>query len=97
MGTYLMFGNYSEEALQDIGSARTAKAMKIIEDMGGSVVSMYALLGVQDLVLIVDMPSAQAAAKASVTIGRMTGIMFSTSPAIPVNDFDQMMEELGKS
>lgn len=91
MSTFFMFGTYSQEALKGIGADRTAKAAGIIEDLGGKVLSMYALLGAQDLVLIVDLPDIQAAVKASIAVSRLTGIGFSTAPAVSVDEFDKLV------
>ena len=90
MGTFFMFGSYSPEAMKLISAARTKEAKGLIEGMGGQVKGMYALLGVHDVVLIVELPNVEEAMKASVALGKMTGIAFSTAPAIPVAEFDKM-------
>jgi uncharacterized protein with GYD domain len=91
MATYLMFGKYTAEALKGISAGRTAKAAELINKLGGKVLSQYALLGEKDLVLIVDFPTTDGAMKASIEISKLTGIGFSTSPAVPVDAFDQMV------
>ncbi len=55
---------------------------------------MYATLGQNDLVLILDFPGVKEAMKASVALTKLTGIGFTTSPAVPVNVFDKMMAGL---
>jgi uncharacterized protein with GYD domain len=52
---------------------------------------MYAMLGEKDLLLVVELPGVAAAMQASVALSRMTGIAFTTSPAITVEEFDQLM------
>ncbi len=91
MATYLMFGKYTSEALKGISAERTSKATDLIKKNGGKVISQYALLGEKDLLLIVDFPSADGAIKASIEIGKLTGIGFSTSPAVPVEAFDRLV------
>ena len=93
MATYLMFGSYSLEAIKAISAERTEKAAALVEAHGGEVKSGYALLGDNDLVLIVDLPDIEHAMKVSVALTKMLGIAFSTSPAVPVTAFDRMMEE----
>jgi uncharacterized protein with GYD domain len=93
MDTFLMFGKYSPEALKGISGARTKKATALIEKLGGRVKGIYALLGQWELVCIVEMPSIQAAMQDSVDLGKMTGIGFTTAPAVPVEEFDQLMAE----
>jgi uncharacterized protein with GYD domain len=94
MATYFMFGKYSSKALKEMSAKRTDKAMGLIKKFGGKVNSMYALLGGQDLVLIVDFPGIEGAMKASVALNKLTGIAFTTSPAVTVKEFDKMMTEV---
>ena len=94
MITCFMFGKYTTEALKEISTDRTKKAVIIIEELGGKVTSMYALLGEQDLVFIVDFPDINQAIKASVSLSNTLGIPFTTTPAVTVEEFDAMMAEL---
>ena len=90
MAVFLMFGKYSSEAIKGISASRTGKATDIIRKYGGSVKSMYALLSDQDLVLITEFPGIQEVMRASVALTKLTGIAFTTSPAVPVEEFDKM-------
>ena len=90
MAVFFMFGKYSSEAIKDISTKRTEKAMDIIKKFGGEVKSMYALLSEEDLVLIVSFPGIEDVMKASVALTRLTGIAFTTSPAVEVEEFDKM-------
>src|SRR3989338_8806561 len=90
METFFMFGKYSTQALNNISSDRTRKAISTIQKLGGRVKSVYALLGASDLVFIVNLPSAAQATVASIELTKMTGIAFSTSLAIPVEQFDKL-------
>jgi len=94
MATFFIFGKYSSEALKEMSAERTEKAVSLIKTFGGEVKSMYALLGEQDLVLIVDFPEIGQAMKASVGLTKMTGVSFTTSPAVAVEDFDMMIAEI---
>jgi len=94
MVTFFMFGKYSSEALKEMSAERTDKAASIIKKFGGEVNSMYALLGEHDLVLIVDFPDVKQVMKASVALTKMTGVSFTSSPAVPVEDFDKMITEI---
>jgi uncharacterized protein with GYD domain len=91
MATYFMFGKYSSEAIKVVSAARSKKAEELVKGLGGEIKSMYALLGEHDLVLIVELPNAENAVKASVALTRQTGIAFSTAPAISVADFDKLI------
>lgn len=93
MAIYFMFGKYSSEAIKEISAQRTKEATDLIKRVGGKVTSIYALLGKHDLVIICDFPKLKDAMKASLALTRATGIAFSTSPAITVDEFDEMVAE----
>jgi uncharacterized protein with GYD domain len=91
MATFLMFGKYSSEALRAISAQRTEEAVDLIGQCGGEVEAMYATLGQQDLVLILNFPGIEEALKASVALSKLTGIGFTTAPAIAVQEFDALL------
>jgi uncharacterized protein with GYD domain len=92
METYLMLGKYTVEAFQDISKNRTEKAKDLFANLGGEIESMYALLGDRDLFIIAKFPDMQKAIKASIELGKMTKIAFTTSPAVAVEEFDNMFK-----
>ncbi len=94
MSTFFIFGKYSSEAVKEISAERTKKVISLIEKFGGKTSSMYALLGEYDLVFIVDFAGTEQAIKASVGLTKLTGISFSTSPAITVEHFDRIIAEM---
>ena len=94
MATFFMFGKYSSEAVKKITSKRTKDAVKLLKKFKGEVKSMYALLGENDLVFIVNFPDVTQAMKASVALNKLTGISFTTLPAVTVEEFDKMMNDL---
>lgn len=94
MTTFIMFGKYTQESLKGISAKRTKAATDLIAKFGGQVQAMYATLGASDLVLVVAFPGVTEAMKASVALSNMTGIAFSTSPAVTVEQFDQLTGDL---
>ena len=94
MATFLMFGKYTAQALQQMSAERTSNVVELIGKFGGEVQSMYATLGEHDLVLVVWFPGNEDAIKASVALAKMTGIAFSTAPAVTVEEFDQLMADV---
>ncbi|MFC1501302.1 GYD domain-containing protein [Elusimicrobiota bacterium] len=92
MSKFYLFGKYSQDALKHASSDRTKKAVEIIEGFGGKVLSMDILVGEKDLVMVVDLPNTVSVIKASVELIKMTGIGFSSSPAMPVEDFDKLIK-----
>jgi uncharacterized protein with GYD domain len=94
MATFFMFGSYTEESTKKISAKRTDQTKALIEKQGGKLTAAYALLGKKDLVLIVELPSTEQAMKTSVALSRMLGIGFTTSPAVTVETFDKLVEDL---
>ena len=92
MATFVLMGKYTHEGLRDIGARRTAEAVGLIEKFDGQVTAMYALLGPYDLMLIVNLPGPREAMEASIALARLTGISFTTCPAVSVERFDEMIE-----
>jgi uncharacterized protein with GYD domain len=91
MATYFLTGTYGAEAIKGITRKRTADVTRMIEDMGGKIVSIYLLLGEKDLVIVAEFPGLKEAIKGSVSISKMTGISFTTNPAITAEEFDEYM------
>ena len=93
MATFFFFGNYSQDSLKNIDAGRTEKVIELIKNAGGEVTSIYALLGANDLVLIVELPDIKQAMAVSVALFKLTGISFSTSPAVEVAEFDKLVSQ----
>ena len=96
MAIFLMFGRYSSEAIKNISPERTVKARELISKSGGKIISMYAVMGEHDLVFTIDFPDADKAMAASVALYKLTGIHFTTSPVVDVEQFDKLMGEAKK-
>ena len=94
MSTFFMFGKYSSaETMKQISTERTQKVMDIISNFGGQAKAMYAMLGAYDLIIIVEFININDALQASVDMTRVTGITFSTLPAVPVEEFDKLVNK----
>lgn len=94
MATFFLFGKYSSEAFKGLSASRTQKAVNLIKKFGGEINSMYALLGNTDLVFITQFPGVESAMKASISLSKLTGIAFTTSQAMAVNEFDDLIGEV---
>jgi uncharacterized protein with GYD domain len=86
-----MFGRYTTDSIQKISAERTQAAVDEIKKMGGEVNAMHVLLGEYDLMICVRLAGIEEAVKASVALARLTGIAFTTCPAIEVEAFDRMV------
>ncbi len=94
MATFFMFGKYSSEAAKGISAERTEKAREAIEKLGGRVRAIYVLLGEYDLVIIADLPRMAEAMQASIALHRLTDISFFTAAAMPIEEFDEMADQM---
>jgi uncharacterized protein with GYD domain len=90
MQTFVMLGKYSSPALAEISSERTVWVYNLVKESNGRVKEFYALLGEKDLILIVELPGIHEAIQVSIALSKHTGIAFSTSPAVTVDDFDKL-------
>ncbi len=90
MQTFFMMGKYSGEAIKGVSADRTKKAGDLVKQCGGEIKSIHALLGASDLAVIAEFPGVIEAAKASLALAKLTGIAFSTAPAVSVEEFDKL-------
>ena len=93
MPIFMMFGKYTQDGLKGISADRTQKANELVEKHGGKVVSMYAVLGEDDLVLTLDLPNTESAMAVSVGLHKLTGVAFRTSPVVEIEQFDTVLGE----
>lgn len=94
MQTFIMLGKYSQKSMEKISKDRTRKADRLVKSHGGEIKAIYALLGDIDLVVVARFPSIEQAMKVSVALAKATGITFVTSPALPVEQFDKLMDDV---
>lgn len=94
MNTFFLMGKYSPGEVRNIAAHRTKQVHELVTRMGGKVVAGYALLGKYDLVLIVELPNLESCLRTAVALGKLFGISFCTSAAIPIDAFDRMVDEL---
>lgn len=91
MATFFMFGKYTTESIKKISAERTQQAVSEIKKMGGEVNAMHVLLGEYDLLMCVKLQGIEDAIKASVALAQLTGIAFTTCPAVEVETFDRLV------
>ena len=91
MATFLMFGKYNAQSIKGISKKRTQKVGEVAKKLGGKILASYALLGCHDLVFVLDLPDTGKAMKASIELAKATGIGFTTSPAVTVEEFDKLV------
>ncbi|UCF65654.1 MAG: GYD domain-containing protein [bacterium] len=94
MNTFVMFGKYTSEAVHKMSPDRTVQGLSLIKKFGGEIQAMYALLGEIDLIFVLTFPNIEQAMKASIALSKMTGISFTTSPAVSVGEFDKLITDV---
>ena len=94
MATFVMLGQYTTDSVKQISAKRSVNAEALIKQHGGKVKEGYALLGENDLLLIVEAKNVESAMKISVGLSKLLDISFTTSPAVGMDDFDNLMKDV---
>ncbi len=89
MATFMMFGKYTAEGIKGISPKRTEQTRVLLKEHGGELKAGYAVAGGLDIVLIVDLPDNARAMAVSAALHKLTGVAFTTSPAVTLEDFDK--------
>ena len=88
---FLMLGKYSSEAIKNISKERTKKVVELIKKYGGKIDVRYVLVGEYDLAFLLELPSVEDVIKLSVELVKLTGISFTSFPAVDVEKFDKLV------
>ncbi len=89
MATYIMLTTLTNEGRQTVKERpdRIKEVNREIEQMGGKVISQYAVLGAHDFVTILEAKDNETVARISVEIGSRGTVMITTLVALPVDQF----------
>ncbi len=95
MPKYLFRASYSAAGaagvLKEGGSARTKAIEALVGSVGGTVETMYWVMGADDFLLIADLPDSAAAAAASLTVGASGAARITTSELMTAADVDEIV------
>ena len=86
MATFVTLARY-RGSISGGGPERFKQVQAIAADNGGSIDTVYGLLGPYDVVSIGQFPDEKAAMKASAAIGNLIGAETLTMPAVPRDEF----------
>lgn len=93
MPKYLVEATYSSEGLKglqkDKASGRREVVAKAVKGLGGTLESFYFSLGECDVVVIMDLPDASAAAAYGITISASGALRTKTTPLLTVEEVDR--------
>lgn len=76
------------------GPERFVQAQQIVAGEGGTILSVYGLLGPYDIAAVVECPDNRAAMKIAASVGNLIGAKSVTMPAVERDDFLQLLSEL---
>ncbi len=91
MRTFLIFGKSSPEELKEISLKYRAEVVRLVNSFGGDVRSMYVMFRERYLILIFAFPGIKGAMRASIALSKLTGISFTTSPEVAIDEFNKIM------
>lgn len=102
MPVYVSLVKFTEHGISTMkqqGIARSDAVKRNIESLGGRLLDAYYCLGEYDVVAILEFPNNRAAMKAAVLNASMGHIKITTMPAVPRNEWRQLVQEIwsGKS
>jgi uncharacterized protein with GYD domain len=95
MAKFLFETTYTSEGLRglmkDKAAARRQANQKLLESVGGKLEAFYYVMGDRDVIAIVDLPNAEAAAAVSFA-GMATGLTrVRTTPLLTVEEIDRAL------
>jgi uncharacterized protein with GYD domain len=97
MPKYLFEVSYTAEGakglLKDGGSKRRAAAQAAMQGVGGNIEAFYFAFGENDVVVIVDLPDATAAAAAAITLAASGAVRSKTTVLLTADDIDAAVKK----
>ena len=96
MGTYISLVNYTDQGIRDIKDSpkRLAGVKKLAKAMGGSVKQFFLTMGTYDIVVVVELPNDEAAAKFVLTIGAGGNVRTTTLKAFTEREYRKIIAAL---
>jgi uncharacterized protein with GYD domain len=96
MPKYLVQASYTTEGIKgliaDSASGRRADVQTAVKALGGKVDAFYYAFGVDDVVIILDLPDNVTAAAIALTTGGTGAVKVRTTPLLTVEDVDKALE-----
>lgn len=96
MPTYVMLATWTDQGVRTIedGPKRVDVARKSLEDMGGRFLSVYATMGVYDMVITYDAPDDAVAARFTLLLGKQGNVRTQSLKAFPEEAYRQIVNTL---
>jgi uncharacterized protein with GYD domain len=96
MTIYVMLGNLKSSAFEKFDSIeeRDQKAKKIIESLGGNMLSLFYTFGQYDFVAIIDMPTKESLVKFLAIVAKFGTVRTETLETISPDTFYKISQEI---
>ena len=96
METYISLVSYTGEGVQHMDESpdRLDDARVVVESMGGELTEFYLTMGQYDAVAIMEMPDAETATQAGITISGGCAIRTETLRAFPEDEYRELIDGL---
>jgi uncharacterized protein with GYD domain len=99
MPRYLVEAKYTLEGIRGLrdkgGTARVAASKALIEEMGGTLESLYFCFGDTDAYLVCTMPDNVTAAAVSLIVGSAGGVATRTTVLLTPEEMDEAAQKQG--
>ncbi len=94
MPIYILLSRLTDDGCNTIkeNAERIKQVNKDVEEMGGKVISQYALLGHYDFLNVVEAPDNETIQKISLELASRGTIRIQTMPAVEIDDFIEKMK-----
>ena len=96
MATYISLVNFTEQGIGTIkqSPARVKAARKLLKSLGGELTAFYLTMGSYDIVVIMDLPSDEAAASFALQMASQGNIRTTTMKAFNEDEYNDIIASL---
>ena len=96
MATYISLVNYTDQGIRNIKDSpkRLAGVKKLAKSLKGNVKQFFLTMGTYDIVVVVDLPNDEAAAKFVLTIGAAGNVRTTTLKAFTESQYRKIIAAL---
>ena len=96
MTIYVMLGSLKHDAFEKLDGIeeRDGKAAKVIESLGGKLITLYYMLGRYDFMAIIDMPGKEELVKLLAIVGKFGTVRTETLETIPAEMLYKIAKEV---
>lgn len=96
MPTFISFLNWTDQGIRNVKDApnRAEAARAAVKKLGGEIKDIYLTTGQHDLLVILDLPDADAMAKLALTLGQQGNVRTTTVRGFTEGEFLDLLGQL---